>query len=150
MLFIPSLVFGSVLDTVHSAIKTASSSAGDPKALQDLWVPISLALGIFAVTALVAFPLTRFVGRNKQEPVRRAIFACLILGNANTMPLLVMQSLCTTFPPFESDSKCYTKAMGYASLYMTIVNIVAVRSERIKPFTHSNLIDSDFPGLLLN
>ena len=59
--------------------------------------------------------------------MRRAIFACLILGNANSMPLIVMQSLCDTFPPLQQGGKCYVKSMGYASLFMTVVNIVAVR-----------------------
>lgn len=127
-LFIPCLVFGSVLDTVYNAAQRANSSVGDSSAMQELWVPVVLAITVFVVTAIVAFPLTRIIAANKEEAVRRAIFACLILGNANTMPLLVMQSLCSEFSLMQFDGKCFTQSMGYASLFMTVVNIFAVCS----------------------
>lgn len=130
-LFIPSLIFGSVLDTVHNAIQQANEADGDPAALQDLWFPIVLAFAVFLVSGLIAFPLTYLVARRKEEAVRRAIFICLTLGNANTMPLLVMQSLCNTFEPLQEGGKCYTRSMGYASLYITIVNIVTVSANSL-------------------
>lgn len=79
---------------------------------------------------MLALPLTRIIAKDKEEAVRRTVFVCLVLGNANTMPLLVMQSLCSEFVPLQFDDKCYTQAMGYASLFMTVVNIVAVRSRK--------------------
>lgn len=94
--------------------------------MQELWVPTALAIAVFLVSSLVALPLTRIIAKNKEDAVKRTVFVCLVLGNANTMPLLVMQSLCSEFAPLQFDGKCFTQAMGYASLFMTIVNIVAV------------------------
>eukprot|EP00178_Gracilaria_changii_P024990 TRINITY_DN759_c0_g1_i3.p1 TRINITY_DN759_c0_g1~~TRINITY_DN759_c0_g1_i3.p1 ORF type:complete len:330 (+),score=41.32 TRINITY_DN759_c0_g1_i3:727-1716(+) len=125
LLFIPSLVFGSILETTHSALKSLRLNQGDASALQEIWVPVALAFLIYIITAFIAFPITRLIAREKQEAVKRAIFACLILGNANTMPLLVMQSLCQTFPPLQESQSCYAKSMGYASLFLTVVNIVS-------------------------
>ncbi|CAN8076853.1 unnamed protein product [Agarophyton chilense] len=125
LLFIPSLVFGSILETTHSALMSVQQTGGNASSLQEIWVPVALALIVYLITAFIAFPITRLVARHKQEAVKRAIFACLILGNANTMPLLVMQSLCETFPPMQTAPQCYAKSMGYASLFLTVVNIVS-------------------------
>lgn len=124
-LFIPALVFGSILHTAHSAIETLITSR-DSVALQQIWVPVALAFLVFGMAAVFAYPITKLIASGKQEAVQRAVFACLVLGNANVMPLLVMQSLCATFPPLMSTPHCYDKSMGYASLFLTVINIISV------------------------
>eukprot|EP00737_Agarophyton_chilense_P002395 gb/GEZJ01002725.1/.p1 GENE.gb/GEZJ01002725.1/~~gb/GEZJ01002725.1/.p1 ORF type:complete len:264 (-),score=28.88 gb/GEZJ01002725.1/:1241-2032(-) len=124
-MFIPCLVFVSILHTTHSAIETLLTSDESISALQQIWVPILLAFLVLGVGAAFAFPITRVIAADKQESVRRAIFLCLTLGNANVLPLLVMQSLCDTFPPLMETPQCYEKSMGYASLFLTIVNIIS-------------------------
>lgn len=141
-------MFGSVLDTVYNAAQRANSSVDDSSAMQELWVPIALAITVLALTAIVAFPVTRIIAANKEEAVRRAIFACIMLGNANTMPLLVMQSLCSEFSPFQFDGKCFIQSMGYASLFMTVVNMIAVCSQpffAIKQFCPYSFFDHRRP-----
>lgn len=94
--------------------------------MQHVWIPVLLAFITFLVSALIAFPLTFFLAQHKQEAVRRAMFACLILGNANSIPLLVLQSLCDTFEPLQEGGECYATSMGYATLFMTVINMIAV------------------------
>lgn len=119
-------MFGSVLDTAHRTIVTVKVHANDTTVLQDLWVPVALAFSVFLITLLIALPVTALVAARKEVAVRRAMFLCAMLGNSNTMPLLVMQSLCHSFTPLRDNNRCYATGVEYASLYMTVVNMVAV------------------------
>lgn len=124
-LFIPCLVFGSVLETAHSSINSLYHPSLS-SSIQELWVPISMAALRLALCAIISVPLVELIARKKEPAVKRVIFLCLLQGNSNTMPLLVMQSLCQNFSPFHEQPACYARAMGYASLFMVVVNVVGV------------------------
>lgn len=121
-MFLPALVFTSILETVNHGL------TGTAGALQDVWVPLATAVLIFIVTAVIAHPLTLLLARDKEEVVRRVMWTCIVLGNSNTLALLVMQSICDSFSPLKEDPSCVVRSAGYASLYITIVTLFTVRS----------------------
>lgn len=119
-MFLPALVFSSVIKTVTYA------TSGRGGTLQDVWVPITAAALIFIVAAVVTFPVVRFLLKEKEEFVRRAIWISLVLGNSNTLPLLVMNSICDCFEPLSTDPECLVRATGFSSLYTIVFTILTV------------------------
>lgn len=120
--FLPALVFTATLETVKNGLSHNGS------ALQDIWVPLAAAILIFLLTAAIAHPLTLLFAKRKEEAVRRVMWSCIVLGNSNTMALLVMQSLCDSFAPLNHDPKCVVRSTGFASLYITVVTLFTVSS----------------------
>lgn len=81
------------------------------------------------VCACAAWLAVRIIARNKEEAVRRVIFACIMLGNAGNMPMLILQSLCDNFAPLRQQPNCLTTSAGVTSLFSLPFNIVLVRCQ---------------------
>lgn len=118
-MFLPALIFSSVIRTVNHAI---SSKEGT---LQDIWVPMASAVMIFVASSIMTLPMSFFL-REKEEFVRRAIWACLVLGNSTVLPLLFMDSICDSFKPLSTDPECLVHVTGFSSLYAIVPTIFTV------------------------
>lgn len=121
-IFLPALVLASILETVDHGL------TGNIGSLQEVWVPLAAGVLIFIITAIVAHPPTLLLVNGKEEAVRRVIWICIVLGNSNTVELLVMQSICDSFSPLKEDPTSLVRSTGYASFYIAIRTIFTVRS----------------------
>eukprot|EP00178_Gracilaria_changii_P004431 TRINITY_DN1711_c0_g1_i2.p1 TRINITY_DN1711_c0_g1~~TRINITY_DN1711_c0_g1_i2.p1 ORF type:complete len:396 (-),score=42.94 TRINITY_DN1711_c0_g1_i2:1184-2371(-) len=122
-IFFPALVFVAMLSTVQNALKHSADAEALGSA-QELWVPLCFSVIISLAMIIVAYPLTILLARNKSECTRRAIFMCIVLGNSNSMPLLIMQSLCDGYQPLSSNEQCFMKATAYGTLYISFVTFL--------------------------
>lgn len=131
--FLPAFVFTATFETVSHGL--SENSGG-----RSIWVPIAVAFFIFLFSVAIAFPITLVLARGKEEAVKRVMWSCIVLGNWNTMALLVMQSLCGAISPLSEDPKCMVKSTGFASLYITVISLLTVsphRREISSPKTYS-------------
>ncbi|PXF46922.1 Protein PIN-LIKES 5 [Gracilariopsis chorda] len=110
-IFLPALIFIAMLDTLNDSEGKASS--------QEWWIPLFFSVVVSIITMVVGFLLSRALARNKAEFTKRTIFMCIVLGNSNSMPLLIMKSLCDSFQPLQEKELCFMKATTYGTLYNT-------------------------------
>lgn len=82
------------------------------------------------LACVIAFPVTWVIASGKDELVKRAIFMCLVLGNSNSMALLIMQSLCDTYQPLGNVPKCVTRSTTYSTLFILPVTVLTVSSTK--------------------
>lgn len=106
-------------------MQTIDSSSAS---LQDIWLPPVMAIIIHLVTALLSFPIIWIVARGKEEAVRRTAFLCLMLGNTNSMVLIIMKSLCDNYVPLQQGGRCFSQSAGFASLFTSVGTILSVSS----------------------
>lgn len=119
LVFLPALLFGSILETVTSA------RAGSAPAHELVYI-VAWATTLLAVGGIVGMLVVAIVARKKEVAVKRAVFACVTLGNANTLPLLLMNGLCDGYAPIRDDPECVSKSTGYIALFLIAWNIATV------------------------
>ncbi|CAN8063326.1 unnamed protein product [Agarophyton chilense] len=118
-----SNVFVAMLGTVQNAINHSHDGKTQASA-QELWIPLCFSVIISLAMMVVAYPLSTMLARNKSEFTKRVIFMCIVLGNCNSMPLLIMQSLCDGYQPLRSNEQCFMKATAYGTLYISFVTFL--------------------------
>lgn len=88
-LFLPLLLFLSIMETVHNARRDMHADmSADP--LQLILPPV-WAFVVLAVSAIVGKLAIRMFVHDRDEAVRRILFVALLLGNANNLPLLLIR-----------------------------------------------------------
>ena len=124
--FVPCLMFSSILSTVSEA--TALGEGFSRHAVERIYFPLCWGAFVVFVGAMVAFTVVRLIASHKEVAVQRAIFACIAVGNAGNLPLLILQALCADYEPLKVDSQCSMHAAGYAALFCATWNFLVVRS----------------------
>lgn len=86
-LFLPSLLFSSILQTVHDAKLDVERSS--PESFQ-LLIPAFWAVITLLTSSIVAEVVLSRLLREYEQSVRRVLFIALLLGNANNLPILLL------------------------------------------------------------
>lgn len=133
-LFLPSLLFSSILQTVYNAKEELQHSSWD--SFQVL-IPGIWALVTLLASSLVADAVVSSFTRHIEDPVKRILFISLLLGNANNLPILLInkygdtqfhtscssqpQVLTETLTPFLQLSifAVFAKTMGHCGIKAT-------------------------------
>ncbi len=121
---IPAILYISVLDAIHTALASRTSSSLAAIIFPPLWGIIVPVIG-----CVVAVIVVRVFARGKAEPVQRVILLCIMMGNAGNMPLLILFALCDNFAPLGDDPKCVPQSFALASMYCITWEIILVRTE---------------------
>lgn len=85
-LFLPSLLFGSILHTIHFARTEVNEWGSEQLLVPPIWALITLTASA-TVARIVIFLFVHDV----EEAVRRVLFISLLLGNANNLPILLIE-----------------------------------------------------------
>lgn len=117
-IFLPALIIIAMLNTMNDNKGNGSS--------QEWWIPLFFSVVVSIITMGVGFLLSQILARNKTEFTKRCIFMCIVLGNSNSMPLLIMKSLCDSFQPLQENELCFMKATTYGTLYNTFFIFLGV------------------------
>lgn len=121
-ILLPTLVFGPVLRSSHSlykAVFVSNPSSSSSSAIQDLTVPFTYSVLLLSLTSFLFTPLVSLVSRNKHPFVRALMWACLMLGNATTLPVVIMKALCGSLPQFQSSvAQCSSSVTAYSAIFL--------------------------------
>ncbi|GJQ13934.1 hypothetical protein GpartN1_g5725.t1 [Galdieria partita] len=111
-ILLPCLLFSSILRTLVNV------------GLLALWYIPFIAV-LFLLLGLVLGQLVCKV--TKPPPFfRRACIVACALGNSNQLPVLIMDTLCGFYPPFQKlGSSCRDSATGYISLFLLVFSTVS-------------------------
>lgn len=120
--FVPALMYYSVLDGLYAAISRSSAKTVAEVIFPPLWC-----LAVLSIGFLVAFFTTMPFRRGKEIATQRTILVAAAIGNSGDMPLLILSTLCDNFEPFRTTQRCISRSAQVTSLFGAVWNMVIVR-----------------------
>lgn len=115
--FLPALLFRSIVHTLHSM-----NEKENPNLF--IFAPPLVAIFTQSLGLLLGLGIMKLFGANLEPMVRRACVLCVCFGNANTLPIMVLQTLCESFKPLADSAGgvtlCKEKSAGISALFLVI------------------------------
>ncbi|GAB0494611.1 hypothetical protein MMPV_005905 [Pyropia vietnamensis] len=115
-LFLPCLLFISIVETLYAAAQSPVTST----------TPVLLAMPAWALVILVecaavgTYISRRWLSPGLSRPDRRACVVACVFGNSGQLPILLSGSVCDNYGPLAGDAGCKARATGYCSLYLLV------------------------------
>lgn len=115
-LFLPCLLFISIVETLYAAAQSPVTST----------TPMLLAMPVWALVILVecaavgTYINRRWLSPGLSRPDRRACVVACVFGNSGQLPILLAGSVCDNYGPLAGDAGCKARATGYCSLYLLV------------------------------
>lgn len=115
-LFLPCLLFISIVETLYAAAQSPVTST----------TPVLLAMPAWALVILLecaavgTYINRRWLSPGLSRPDRRACVVACVFGNSGQLPILLAGSVCDNFGPLAGDAGCKARATGYCSLYLLV------------------------------